>query len=103
MHRVVWVRGAQNVGVAACSGQPNLSGPRDPTRGAEQLRFFEEAHRFLSLPQITKELGIRVKEGRTIFVVMVADLMAGRLDARNQLWMKQRPFANEEEGGLGVV
>jgi hypothetical protein len=44
-----------------------------------------------------------VTEGWTILVVVVADLVASAFDSGNQFWVAQSPFANQEEGGLGVM
>ena len=103
MHRVVWVCATQSILVTLLSSQLYLPGPSNSTRGPEQLGFFGEAYGFLGLLQIGKKLGIGVTEGRSILVIMVADLMPGGLDLGNQFRVEQGSFANQEESGLRVI
>src|ERR1700739_675799 len=98
MHRIVRVGRAQDVFVALRPSQSQLLGPRDSPGSAEELGIFRQTYDRLGLLQIANELDIGVTEGRSILVVVVADLMSSGFDLSNQFWVKQSPFANQEEG-----
>jgi hypothetical protein len=99
----VRVRGAEDAFVAMGLGKPELSGPRDATWRAEELRSWCDAEGSFRLFEVIDEVGIRVAQKRTVGEVVIAYLVSGGFDARNQVGMAEGALANQEESCLGIV
>jgi hypothetical protein len=101
--RVVRVRAAKHALIPTRSGKPELPGPRHSTGRAEKLRSCLDANRSLCLLEVTDEVGIRMVQSRTVYEVVIADLVSSSLDTGNHFRVAEGPLANQEEGCLGVV
>jgi hypothetical protein len=94
MHWVVRVRGAEDAFVAMGLGEPELPGARDATGRAEELWSWCDAERSLGLLEVIEEVGIRVVQKRTVGEVVIAYLVSGGFDTRNQVGMAQGALTN---------
>src|SRR5580658_839633 len=102
-HRIVRVRAPKHALVPPRPRKPQLPRPRHSTRRPKQLSPCGDADRSLGLFKIFDELRIGVQERGPVPEVMVADLMSGKSNPRNQLRMAQRALANKKKGRSGSV